>query len=90
MITQELLVSGRVQGVGFRYSASKLAQHLGVTGTVQNLPNGQVAIVASADADVLADFAQQLRTNLSPWIQVSQLKITDRAPQHFTAFRIII
>ena len=90
MQTQKILVSGQVQGVGFRWSASKLAHQLGVTGTVQNLPTGQVAIVASAAATVLSDFTHQLQGGLAPWIQVTDLTITDVPTQQFSDFRIII
>lgn len=90
MQTQKILVSGQVQGVGFRWSAKQLAQRLGVTGTVQNLPTGQVAIVASASAKVLSDFTHQLQRGLAPWIQVTDLAITDLPTRRFSEFRIII
>lgn len=90
MITQNMLISGQVQGVGFRWSTRQLAQQLGVTGTVQNLPTGQVAIVASGDSAVLADFAHQLQTGLAAWIRVDSLRITPHRSQQFRDFRIII
>lgn len=89
MQTQQILVSGLVQGVGFRWSTSKLAHQLGITGTVQNLTNGQVAIVASASAALLSQFTDQLQHGLSPWIQVTDLTITNLPVKHFSDFRII-
>lgn len=44
-------VFGRVQGVGFRASTRSQAQRWGVYGYVRNLPNGNVEIVASGEAD---------------------------------------
>ena len=41
-----LIVSGRVQGVGFRWSTKHEADQLGLTGYVRNMPNGNVEIVA--------------------------------------------
>jgi acylphosphatase len=41
-----LIVSGRVQGVGFRFSARDEATRLGLTGWVRNLPSGEVEMVA--------------------------------------------
>lgn len=89
MVTQNFLISGRVQGVGFRWSVAKLAEQLAVTGTVQNLPTGQVAIVASGEPAQLADFADQINRGVNPWVRVSQLKISPARTQRFFDFRII-
>ncbi len=45
----EVLVSGRVQGVAFRWYTRQEAQLCGVTGVVRNLPDGSVHIVAEGD-----------------------------------------
>ena len=44
-----ILVSGIVQGVCFRYFAQQQAKHLGLTGWVRNLYNGKVEILAEGD-----------------------------------------
>ena len=41
-----LIISGRVQGVGFRFTAFDEAKDLALAGWVRNLPNGDVEIVA--------------------------------------------
>jgi acylphosphatase len=46
----KILVSGRVQGVCFRYFAQKKATKLGVTGYVKNLDDGRVELVAEAES----------------------------------------
>ena len=43
---KRFLVSGSVQGVGFRYFAERVALRLGVTGYVKNLPDGSVEVYA--------------------------------------------
>lgn len=46
-------VSGRVQGVGFRFAASAQALRLGVTGWVRNLPDGDVEMLACGEVEAL-------------------------------------
>ena len=53
-----VFVSGRVQGVGFRYFVSSKANGLGLTGWVRNLPDGRVELVAEGAAGRLADLLQ--------------------------------
>jgi acylphosphatase len=49
----QVLVTGRVQGVGFRYFTAARARQLGLTGIARNLPNGQVHITAEGDRAAL-------------------------------------
>ncbi|MBW2621909.1 MAG: acylphosphatase [Deltaproteobacteria bacterium] len=44
-----LIISGRVQGVYYRYSTQQEAKRLGLTGWVRNLPNGNVEAVVEGD-----------------------------------------
>lgn len=48
--TFRVLVSGRVQGVSFRYYAQQQAQLIGITGWVRNLPDGRVEAMIRGDA----------------------------------------
>jgi acylphosphatase len=56
------LVTGRVQGVGFRYFARRVATRLGISGWVRNLPDGAVEAVADGSPDALGRFQEELRT----------------------------
>jgi acylphosphatase len=49
MVTKRFIVSGRVQGVGFRYFVVREAEALGLAGWVRNLPDGRVEVLASGD-----------------------------------------
>ncbi|GIX05363.1 MAG: hypothetical protein KatS3mg114_1232 [Planctomycetaceae bacterium] len=53
-------VHGRVQGVGFRYTAAQLANRHRLTGSVQNLPDGTVALVVQGEPEALAAFLTEL------------------------------
>ena len=55
------LVHGRVQGVGYRYFAQRMASELGLTGYARNLDNGSVEVYAAGTPDRLSDFAGRLR-----------------------------
>jgi acylphosphatase len=52
----KIIVAGRVQGVYFRYFTHNKAQDLGVLGSVRNLEDGRVEIIAEAEQAVLNDF----------------------------------
>jgi acylphosphatase len=54
------LVSGRVQGVGYRYFVLRAASALGVCGFVRNLPDGRVEVVAEGPEPALGELEQQL------------------------------
>ena len=58
---RRFLVSGRVQGVGFRYFTQDIARLEGLTGTVRNLPDGRVEAVAHGDGESLRRFEAALR-----------------------------
>jgi len=55
------LVSGRVQGVGYRYFAVSAAEQIGVTGYAKNLADGRVEVYAIGTVEQLREFAQELQ-----------------------------
>lgn len=61
MRTRRYIVTGRVQGVGYRASARAAALRLGLAGWVRNLPDGRVEASATGDDKALADFEAWLR-----------------------------
>jgi acylphosphatase len=62
-VTCRFLVSGLVQGVGFRWFVARHARALGLAGYARNLADGRVEVVASGDdAEPLAKLEQLLRT----------------------------
>jgi acylphosphatase len=57
----QILYAGTVQGVGFRYSVKSLAGGFEVAGTVRNLPDGRVELVAEGARPELGAFQQAIR-----------------------------
>ncbi|OGX17099.1 MAG: hypothetical protein A3K83_01950, partial [Omnitrophica WOR_2 bacterium RBG_13_44_8b] len=60
---------GRVQGVGFRFTAESIAVDLGVRGWVSNLRDARVEVVAEAEESVLKKFLEEISNSLSRYIQ---------------------
>jgi len=53
--------TGRVQGVGFRYTCRSVAMGFDVTGTVRNLSDGRVELIAEGERVELEEFQQAIR-----------------------------
>ena len=66
MARVEVLVSGRVQGVGFRYWVCRQAEPLGLAGSATNLADGRVEVVAEGPRDRVAELVTALRGDATP------------------------
>ncbi len=53
--------SGRVQGVGFRYTVKSVVLGYDVLGIIRNLPDGRVELIAEGELDELEEFLQAVR-----------------------------
>jgi acylphosphatase len=56
MVHNTITISGRVQGVGFRYTAREAANSLQITGFVRNMADGSVSIAAEGTNENMAAF----------------------------------
>jgi acylphosphatase len=61
MIARRYVISGRVQGVGFRWYVMRRAQALKLRGVVRNLPDGRVEVVAAGSDEAVKRFEDDLR-----------------------------
>lgn len=85
--TRQFIVSGRVQGVGFRAATQDKARELALAGWVRNLPDGRVEAAAGGDRDAVAALNRWLEQG-PPAARVDsvdeQPTEADNLPQPFT------
>jgi acylphosphatase len=78
--------SGRVQGVGFRYTAQQLAAGYAVAGHVRNLPDGDVELAAEGEADEVERFLAAVAARMAGYI--ARTAVHDALPEARTGFHI--
>jgi len=79
---------GRVQGVGFRFTAEEAAKRLGVVGWVKNLRDGRVEVVAEGDEKALQQFLDHIRNGpMRNFIQRAEV-MWNNATEEFADFEI--
>ena len=81
------LVSGRVQGVGFRYWARAQAGELGLPGSATNLPDGRVEVVVEGPRAECENLLAQLSGPAAPGV-VLDVVATWSDPRGATGFRV--
>ncbi|MCC6126315.1 MAG: acylphosphatase [Pirellulales bacterium] len=84
---REFFFSGRVQGVGFRYTARSLAAGFKVAGFVRNLPDGRVQLVAEGAVEEIDRFSAALQKELGQYILI-RTETVRPASGKFTDFEI--
>ena len=66
--------NGRVQGVGFRYTAVQIAERHELAGFVQNLPDGQVTVVAEGKTKTLDEFVADVQKQMADFINDTHIE----------------
>jgi acylphosphatase len=85
----QIVYSGEVQGVGFRYTAKSVATGFEVTGTIRNLPDGRVALIAEGEKTELEAFRQAIRDEgLDHFIRKEEVNWGE-AQNEFRGFEIV-
>jgi acylphosphatase len=85
-ICKRVTYTGRVQGVGFRYTAQGLAEGFPITGYVRNLSNGNVELVAQGEADQVEAFLGALAKRMANYIR--KTTVVDESPENYQGFEI--
>ncbi len=86
--TISIIVKGRVQGVYFRQTTQEKAMALGITGTVRNLPDRSVKIMATGKKEQLDKLVSWCRQGPSR-AEVSGIECKEEELRSFPDFRIL-
>ena len=85
---RQYAISGRVQGVGFRYYIHDVATQEGVTGYVRNLPDGRVEAYVEGDEDAVLRVERALRSGPGG-ARVEHVEVNTAPPSGaFTSFQV--
>jgi acylphosphatase len=87
VVARRYLISGRVQGVGFRFFVEDQARTHNVAGFVRNLADGRVEALAEGDAESVNQFERGLHRG-PRGAHVEHVTIEDVAPQGRYGFTI--
>lgn len=88
MICVRVRISGRVQGVGYRYFTRRNADELGVKGWVQNLPGGGVEAVLEGERKKVGELLAMMKTGPSG-AMVSGMELSELEPKNYESFKIV-
>lgn len=87
MVRAKAIVSGIVQGVGFRYFASRLADRYNITGYAKNLPNGNVEIDAEGDKSAVSGYLEEIK--IGPrFAHVADMRVEWLEPKNYKEFSL--
>lgn len=90
MEAYRIFVSGRVQGVGYRWFAEQEASVLSLTGYVRNLTDGRVEVLAQGTKSGLTALCRLLEQGPT-MARVINIEVTDEAPDRsLTSFSVLI
>ena len=81
-VAKHIIFTGRVQGIGFRFTALSAANHYKLTGFVRNIRNGDVEMLAQGPPDDIDKCVQEIKKTIGSY--VAEVKIEDVAfdPQY--------
>ncbi len=86
-VRREVLFSGNVQGVGFRYTACQVATDYAVSGFVRNLPDGRVQLVVEGPPATIEQFVRRLSGRMDRYIERTEVRESPASGQ-FDQFEV--
>ena len=89
-MTSRFLVSGEVQGVGFRWFVARHSRRLGLNGHARNLPDGRVEVVVSGSEEGVKELSELLSAGPAH-ARVSHVERADILVEHamFKSFEVM-
>jgi len=82
MIAKHIIFTGRVQGVGFRFTARRAASRRQLTGFVRNVPNGTVEMLAQGRPEDIDDCIQDLKEYFAGYLRETKIVEIPPDPKH--------
>jgi acylphosphatase len=87
MVARQIIFIGRVQGVGFRFTAHRMAQRHQLTGLVRNLPDGTVEMLAQGPVQDINDCIGDINDYFGDYIRETRTQEIPTDPK-YKDFRI--
>jgi acylphosphatase len=82
MIAKHLIFVGRVQGVGFRFTAYHIANRHKLTGFVRNLPDGTVEMLAQGNSQQVDDCIREIQDSFTGYVRDTRIEDVAADPQY--------
>ncbi|MHC4482519.1 MAG: acylphosphatase [Planctomycetota bacterium] len=79
---KHIIFTGRVQGVGFRFTALDIANRYRLTGWVRNQPDGTVEMIAQGPPDDISDCIQDIQESFGGYIRETKIEEISPDPQY--------
>ena len=73
-VAKHIIFTGRVQGVGFRFTALNIARRYGLTGLVRNLPGGTVEMIAQGASGDIDDCIRDINESFAGYVSEAKVK----------------
>ncbi|HIH37864.1 acylphosphatase [Candidatus Woesearchaeota archaeon] len=83
-----ILAFGNVQGRSYRWFVFSIARKLGITGTVKNLPDGNVEVFATGKKKALDEFLQAIEHD-APYAEVKGLNVHHIPSKEYQGFSVL-
>jgi acylphosphatase len=87
MVGKHVIFVGRVQGVGFRYTALRIAKRFRLTGFVRNKPDGTVEMLAQGSLEEVETCVEEIQDYFGDYISGTTIDEVPPNPR-YTDFRI--